>query len=119
MSQDLNLNTKGLEKLLSNIPDDFMDILANLTKKDSNELESKNCSNNNIAGLESIMHIKNIFDKIDGHKDDKIELIKALKPFLRPSRQSKVNQCVKALRLSKFAKEALSLVNIDKRKDLL
>jgi hypothetical protein len=116
MSHDLNLNAKSLEKLLGNMPDEFKDLLSGITKKDMVEpqVDTPNSSNN----FEMLMQIKNMFDKVDGCKDEKIELIQALKPFLRESRQTKVNQCIKVLRLTKFVKEALVLVNIGIGKEM-
>lgn len=118
MSSESNSNMKNLEKILDNIPDNVKELFMNMTKKDDSEDNFKSSNSESILSsfkdsdgifnFESLMHIKKIFDKVDKGRDDKIELIRALKPFLRPSRQNKVLHCIKALRLSKICNEAIS-----------
>lgn len=118
MSDETNSNMKNIENILDNIPDNVKDLFMNLNKNDDSKSNSKTLDvesvlnslkgSDEILNYESLMRVKKIFDKVNKGRDDKVELIKALKPFLRPSRQNKVLHCIKALRLSKICNEAIS-----------
>ena len=105
MSSDSSLNMKNVEKLLGSLPDNVMDIFSSLVKKeDSNGSDIK--PKEDLGNLEMIMTMKRLMDKLSNNNDSRVDLIKALKPFLKPSRQEKVLHCVKALKLSHLVKEA-------------
>lgn len=116
MSSDSNINMKNIEKLLGNLPDNVMDIFSSLIKPDeSKALDSK--PKEDLGGLEMIMTVKKLMDKFNNNDDCRVDLIRALKPFLKPSRQEKVLQCVKALKISHLCKEASFLTTGPRNKE--
>jgi hypothetical protein len=114
MSQDSSFNMDSIEKLLEHMPDQVKDILMDLGKKEENPNLHQN---NNPKNLEMLVKIKSIMDKVDNTRDDRMELIHAMSPFLRESRQDKASKFLKALRLSKLCREALLLINTEVGKE--
>jgi hypothetical protein len=114
MSQDSSFNMDSIESLLENMPDQVKDILKDLGKKE----ETPNLHQNaNPKNLEMLVKIKGIMDRVDNSRDHRMELIHAMSPFLRESRQDKASKFLKALRLTKLCREALSLINTEIRKE--
>ena len=69
----------------------------NNTSSSSNTSNNSSNSNNNID-INTMLKIKEIMDKINSTHDDKrSHLLMALKPFLRESRQVKLDQYMKLL----------------------
>jgi len=127
MSQDFNANIKGLEKILGKLPDNLKDILSGLVKEDSgdttvnanlgshsvqNELFSrldKGLKSDMGLNMETIKNLSGLMNSMQNSKDEKIELISALTPFLRPSRQDKALSLVKVLKFSTLFKNVSTL----------
>lgn len=101
MSDDLSDLIKNFSN--SNIDmNKVNDILNNLKSTDKSSTSngsscSENTSNNNID-INTMLKIKEIMDKINSTHDDKrSNLLLALKPYLRESRQTKLDQYMKLL----------------------
>lgn len=108
MSQEPNFNLNNLEKLMGNIPDNVKELFSSLMTHDrEKEFKGKEFKGKeDLNHLEMLMQIKGFMDKFNHQNDIRVDLINALKPFLRPSRQYKIAQCIKAIKLSYFCKEA-------------
>ncbi len=112
MSQN-NINENTLESLLENLPDNVKDIFSELTKEKSDEQSFDDSKDNNVKNAQMLIKIKSILDNVDNKKDDRMELIRAMSPFLRDSRKDKASKFLKAIRLSKLCQEALALINTE------
>jgi hypothetical protein len=117
MSSDSNVSMKNIEKLLENLPENALDIFSSLIKNDDSKgLDIK--SKDDFGGLEMIMNVKRLMDRMNNSCDVRADLIKALHPFLRPSRQEKIQKCIKALRISNFCREASTLTTSQRNSEV-
>ncbi len=101
MSDDLSDLIKNFSN--SNIDmNKISDILNNLNSSDkSSDSSSKNTSNESNIDINTILKIKEMMDKINSsHNDKRSNLLLALKPYLRESRQSKLDQYIKLLNIA-------------------
>lgn len=65
---------------------------------------NNNQSNENFANgidIETIMRMKAIIDKMNVKDDPRANLLQSLKPYLKESRQSKVDQYIQLMNMSK------------------
>ena len=83
------------------------DILSNLNSSDKSSASNDSSTSSNSDGLHSnidintILKMKEIMDKINStHNDKRSNLLLALKPYLRKSRQSKLDQYMKLLNMA-------------------
>lgn len=83
------------------------DILSNLNSSDKSSSSNDSSTSSNSDDLHSnidintILKIKEIMDKINStHNDKRSNLLLALKPYLRKSRQSKLDQYMKLLNMA-------------------
>lgn len=105
----------SIEKLLENIPDNVKSMLEGIAQ---DEFPKKSTNNPQQAkNLEMIVKIKGIFDKVDNVRDERMNLILAMSPFLRPSRQEKATKFMKALRVSRLFQEALTFMRSEMEKE--
>ena len=82
-------------------------ILSNLNSSDKSSASNDSSTSSNSDGLHSnidintILKMKEIMDKINStHNDKRSNLLLALKPYLRKSRQSKLDQYMKLLNMA-------------------
>ena len=83
------------------------DILSNLNSSDKSSASNDSSTSSNSDDLHSnidintILKMKEIMDKINSsHNDKRSNLLLALKPYLRKSRQSKLDQYMKLLNMA-------------------
>ena len=83
------------------------DILSNLNSSDKSSASNDSSTSSNSDVLHSnidintILKMKEIMDKINStHNDKRSNLLLALKPYLRKSRQSKLDQYMKLLNMA-------------------
>ena len=109
MSDDLSDLIKNFSN--SNIDmnkvNDILKSLKSSDKSSSSDDLSKNFSNssedssNNNIDITTILKIKEMMDKINSqHNDKRSNLLLALKPYLRESRQTKLDQYMKLLNMA-------------------
>lgn len=97
-----------------NISSDMIDNLVNLLKSESNDNSTtQNSGNNNTSSetnfsnnidFETIMKIKTIMETLNNSNDQDSKLLYSLKPYLRKSRQAKLDQYINLLKLSQISK---------------
>ena len=120
MSEDMGKKIKQIAELLGQdkIPDNIMNLLSlftasNNTASDSEEDEIRHQSNappprqKNIdleENLEMVRKVKDIMHKVSSNNDPRIHLLTAVQPFLNKNRQSKINTCIKLLRMSSLTR---------------
>lgn len=104
MSDDLSDLIKNFSK--SNIDmTKVNNILNNLKSTDksssSNDSSSSENSSFNNIDINTVLKIKEIMDKVNAsHNDKRSNLLLALKPYLRESRQTKLDQYMKLLNMA-------------------
>lgn len=102
---DMNNIMNQINSMLKNneFPDDLKNILNNFKNSSSNN--SSNESNNSSEpeiDINTILKMKQVMDSINSNKDDpRANLLMSLKPYLKESRQKKVDQYVKLFGLGK------------------
>ncbi len=104
----------------NDFPDDFKNILNNL-KNSSDSSNNSNESNQSATpdiDINTILKMKQIIDSVNSNKDDpRANLLKSLKPYLKESRQKKVDQYVKLFGLGK-AFEAFNFLGGENKNDV-
>ena len=119
----------------NNISPDMVNNLLNMFNNASNNNENSNSSNEhtsqssdtssnnqdssfNSSGInfETIMRMKSIIDKMNIKDDPRSNLLQSLKPYLKDSRKSKVDQYLQLMNMSKVM-EMFSSMGGDKKKN--
>lgn len=107
----------------NNISPDMVNNLLNMFNNSNNENDNSNSTNNNSdpqnsnnsstsynqdssvnnSGIdfETIMRMKSIIDKMNVKDDPRSTLLQSLKPYLKDSRKSKVDQYIQLMNMSK------------------
>lgn len=107
----------------NNISPDMVNNLLNMFNNSNNENDNTNSTNNNSnpqnsnnsstsysqdssvnnSGIdfETIMRMKSIIDKMNVKDDPRSNLLQSLKPYLKDSRKSKVDQYIQLMNMSK------------------
>ena len=81
----------------------------------SNYSNNDNSSNNSGIDFETIMRMKSIIDKMNVKDDPRSNLLQSLKPYLKESRKSKVDQYIQLMNMSKVM-EVFPFMGGDKTK---
>ena len=84
---------------------------------DSSNSNSNQSNENNSNGIdiETIMRMKSIIDKMNVKDDPRANLLQSLKPYLKESRQSKVDQYIQLMNMSTVM-EVFPFMGGDKKK---
>ena len=105
MSDDMNNIMNQINTMLKNneFPDDLKNILNNLKNSSSNNSSTDNSdSSGSEIDINTILKMKQVIDSINSNKNDpRSNLLMSLKPYLKESRQKKVDQYVKLFGLGK------------------
>lgn len=91
-SNTQNTNTNNTNYSNSNPQDNS----NNFTSSNQN-----NSGNNGGIDIETIMRMKTIIDKMNTKDDPRSNLLQSLKPYLKESRKSKVDQYIQLMNMSK------------------
>ena len=82
----------------------------------SNSINSQeNSFGNNGIDFETIMKMKSIIDKMNTKNDPRSNLLQSLKPYLKDSRKSKVDQYIQLMNMSKVM-DVFPFMGGDKKK---
>ena len=113
MADNLNIS----QDMVNNLMNILKNTNTNNTEKDddniynSNKKENAdNCDNSNNSDsinsfdFETIIKIKNIMDNLNTSNSQDSKLLYSLKPYLRKSRQKKLDQYINILKLSQVSK---------------
>lgn len=74
---------------------------SNSYSKTVNNEESNDASNNFNIDFETVLKFKSIIDKMNSKDDPRAKLLISLKPYLKDSRKSKVDQYIQFFNMSK------------------
>lgn len=130
---DFNLDNETLGKLnnmlgkdnvsdaLSNISPEMIENFSQMMKNNSQSEQNTNNINNSKTNnsdmnfdMETIMKMKTVFEKLNSKKNDpRSNLLNSLKPYLRESRQGKVDEYMNLLKLTNLT----DLLNNKKEND--
>lgn len=98
-------NAKNEENGVSSITPEVLSSMAGMlskgSKSSSGESPDAQPSNNNID-LETILELKNAFDKINSKDDKRSKLLLALKPYLKDDKKQKIDKYIQFLNISKI-----------------
>lgn len=92
-------NTNSSDDSASSNSVNLGDILSHLSSNSSNNTSS----NNNSIDFETIMKIKNIMETLNNKNDPSANLLYSLKPYLRKSKQAKLDQYANLLKISQVS----------------
>ena len=81
-------------------PDMLNNVMKMINNSNSQENANSNSSANNID-IETILKLKSIIEKMNVKDDPRARLLQSLKPYLKESRQSKVDQYIQLMNMSK------------------
>lgn len=124
MSEDLSDLINNVKNIVDsgNIPDNMKEILNKLNSSENNTIvgNSKsnsgnitNNSNNLNIDIDTVLKMKSIIDNINQNDDPRSNLLYSLKPYLRESRKSKLDQYVNLLNITKI----VGLINNEKKEN--
>lgn len=112
-NEDMVNNLKNILNMLSNsIQEDSKQISSQTNpentsvEKSLNKMSQLNTSSQQPsmdATMDTIIRIKNVYDKISKVDDPRINLLTALKPYLSPRRKAKVDTAIKVANLTKLS----------------
>lgn len=90
----------------NNISPDMVNNLFNMLNNSSSDSSNSNnnqSNENSSSGIdiETIMRMKTIIDKMNVKDDPRSNLLQSLKPYLKESRKSKVDQYIQLMNMSK------------------
>ena len=83
------------------IPDNLKEIISNMNNSDNKESSDSSNGFENLD-INTILKIKNIMDGMNSKDDPRANLLRSLKPYLKDSRKSKIDQYVQFLNMSKL-----------------
>lgn len=102
---DMSDMIKNISKMINdgNIPDEIKNIVSNLKSDNSASVNNSNDSSNSFTNLdmETILKMKSIFEKMNSSEDPRANLLRSLKPYLKDSRKSKVDQYIQLFNMTK------------------
>ena len=89
-----------------NIPDDIKNIINNLKSDNASSTNNSSTSSDSTSStpnidIETILKMKSIFEKMNSTDDPRANLLRSLKPYLKESRKSKVDQYIQLFNMSK------------------
>lgn len=108
MSEDLSDLINNVKSMIDsgNIPDNMKEILNSVSS-------GSNSSSISDVDVETILKIKKVMDNINQKNDPRANLLYSLKPYLRESRKSKLDQYVNLLNMTKI----VDLMNNEKKEN--
>lgn len=101
--QNQNNNSQGLDlnNIMNQISPEMLNNFSNMMN--SNNQSSDSSSNNFNLDVNTIMKMKSVIDNMNNKNDPRANLLYSLKPYLRDSKKSKLDQYVNLLNISKMA----------------
>lgn len=126
MSEDMSEIIQKMNEMLKNneIPDSIKNMMGNLNLN-ANDMSSKtsteqSSSENSVPNfdMDTMLKMKTIIDNMNKTQNDpRANLLKSLKPYLKPSRKNKVDQYIKLFSMGK-AFEILNPLGGEKKNDI-
>ena len=99
-SSDISNNSQTKNSSTSSV--DFNEIFKTFSSNVSEDNSSSQGTSN--IDLETIMKMKSIMDSLNNSNNNDANLLYSLKPYLRKSRQAKLDQYINILKISQVSK---------------
>lgn len=99
--QNNNSPAPDLNNIMNQISPEMLNNFSNMMN--SNNQPSESSSNNFNLDVNTIMKMKSVIDNMNNKNDPRANLLYSLKPYLRDSKRSKLDQYVNLLNISKIA----------------
>ena len=93
-NSDKSINNNAFD--FSKVSPDALNNFAQLLQGNSN-----NSNNSSNFDMNTILKLKSVMDKMNSNSDPRSNLLRSLKPYLKESRQSKVDQYINLFSMSK------------------
>lgn len=129
MSEDMSDMIQKMSEMLKNneIPDNIKSIMNNLASSSSSENSFNSNSDSNSDSdssdmpnidFNTMLKMKSVIDSMNQQQNDpRSNLLKSLKPYLKPSRKEKVDQYIKLFSMGKVF-EVLNPLGGEKKNDV-
>lgn len=106
MAENLNISPDMINNLVNMLKDNgFNENSDNSTSYNScNTTDSNTNTNSSNIDFETILKIKSIMETLNNSNDQDSKLLYSLKPYLRKSRQAKLDQYINILKISHVSK---------------
>ena len=117
MSEDMSEIFQKMNDMLKNneVPDSIKSMLNNFN---SNGMSSNSSTEQPNFDMDTMLKMKSIIDNMNRSQNDpRANLLKSLKPYLKPSRKDKVDQYIKLFSMGK-AFEILNPLGGEKKNDV-
>ena len=110
--EKLNIDKNSISPEMIN---NLMSMLNNNSQNNSNSEQYNTSANNqNNIDMDTILKMKSIIDNINTKNDPRANLLESLKPYLKESRRSKIDQYVQFMNMSKVM-ENFNFMNGDNK----
>lgn len=100
MSELIKQFSSMIEK--DGIPDNLKDIVGNLNSSKNEQASESDSSPFGGIDMGTILKMKGLMDGVNSKDDPRANLLRSLKPYMKESRKSKVDQYVQLLSMSKI-----------------
>ena len=97
-------NIKNQSSKINSADNVDTNITTNMNSNSNNNSSNNNSENNSYLDFDTILKIKNIMEAFNQTDDNRSKLLYSLKPYLRESRQKKLDQYVNLFKISGIAK---------------
>lgn len=101
------VNNGEFSDVISQIPPEMMQNFSSMMKNNSKDDNSKGNSENNFdfnnIDMATVMKMKSVMEKMNNSNDPRSNLLYSLKPYLRETKQEKLDQYVNLLKVSQIA----------------
>lgn len=109
MAENLNISPDMINNLVNMLKNNGFSENANNSDasnsyNNTETSDTNNFTNSNNIDFETIMKIKSIMETLNNSNDQDSKLLYSLKPYLRKSRQAKLDQYINILKISHVSK---------------
>ncbi len=105
MSDNLNISPDMIENLVNMLKKNMSQTQSEAESTTSSAESTTSKPNNSNLDLETIMKMKSIISALGSVDDSDSKLLYSLKPYLRKSKQDKLDQLINILKISKVTKK--------------
>ena len=128
-SNNTHNNNIDLNDIMKNVPPDFINNLSSMLNTNSDTNTNSNCQDNSTPNnqnnqnnfnidINTMLKMKSIIDSMNKQQNDpRANLLRSLKPYLKPSRKEKVEQYIKIFSMGKMF-EVLNPLGGEKNNDV-
>lgn len=104
MADNINISPEMIDNMLNMLKSSGFSSSNSNVENSSNDTSSDTQNPLNNIDIDTIMKIKSIVDSLNSKNDNDTKLLFSLKPYLRKSRQAKLDQYINILKISQISK---------------